>query len=314
MESLNSKLISKMEDLNKNLAKKFRDLEYFNKESIRNKLEKFGSFVDLEKLKAEDLKEFSKMACVDGSVNRFGSSHPHYIDLYQGLAKLSDSSFEDIFESYVYSPLFSTYQEEEEDLKKKLLARIEVLTAISAIGSYKIDYLLMDGNLIRYTIEDKANFDKLLDLCLEKNIIISGFIKEPKTNILADLIFPNNEDLIFYDKDILYGILNQGEGYILNDKYNKKIEQGFSSMFLRTATYPGVTALEILSSQRAYLIKMANLCYSLTPQMSRGVPLIIDMVDKEVKIDDKLMKEIVLSYIDSDLVERFFRSERSMRK
>lgn len=172
----------------------------------------------------------------------------------------------------------------------------------------------MDGNLIRYTIEDKENFDKLSGLCLEKDVLLAGFIKEPKTNILGELIFKDSQQIKLYDKDILYGILNEGEGYILNDSYNKKVDQGFSSMFLRTASYPGVTGLEVLEGQRSSLYNIANLCYSLTPQMSRGVPLIIDMVDKEVKIDDKLMREIVLAYLDSDLVERFFRSERSMRR
>ncbi|MDO5028357.1 MAG: DNA double-strand break repair nuclease NurA [Bacillota bacterium] len=314
MESLNSKLINKMKDLNNKLDQRLKDLDYFNRSKTREKLKNFGSFIDLEKLDQEALKDFSKMACVDGSVNRFGSSHPHYIDLYQGLAKLSPSSYEDVFESNVYSPLFADQEEKEEDLRGKLLARIEIQAATRALETYQLDYLIMDGNLIRYNIEDKENFLKLLDLCLEKNVIISGFIKEPKTNVLTELIFPSLKDMNLSDKDILYGILSQGEGYILNDSYNKKVDQGFYSIFLRTASYPGVTAMEIPSQQKSQLLKMANLAYSLSPQMSRGVPLIIDMVDKEVKIDDKLMKEIVLAYIDKDLVERFFTSERSMRR
>lgn len=314
MESLNIKLAEKMKELNNKLGYDLSNIKNFNRDYLRDQLKCYGSFINLRKLERDELEKFSKMACIDGSVNRFGSSHPHYIDVYQGLAKVSKSSLADVILSDVYSPLTSNLSDDEEDLKKKLLARIEILTGLETLKTYDLDYLLMDGNLIRYTIEDKENFDKLIGQCLEKDVLLAGFIKEPKTNILGELIFKDSQQLKLYDKDILYGILNEGEGYILDDSYNKKVDQGFSSMFLRTASYPGVTGLEVLEGQRASLYNIANLCYSLTPQMSRGVPLIIDMVDKEVKIDDKLMREIVLAYLDSDLVERFFRSERSMRR
>ncbi|WP_162200275.1 DNA double-strand break repair nuclease NurA [Neofamilia massiliensis] len=303
-----------MKELNNKLGYDLSNIKNFNRDYLRDQLKCYGSFINLRKLERDELEKFSKMACIDGSVNRFGSSHPHYIDVYQGLAKVSKSSLADVILSDVYSPLTSNLSDDEEDLKKKLLARIEILTGLETLKTYDLDYLLMDGNLIRYTIEDKENFDKLIGLCLEKNVLLAGFIKEPKTNILGELIFKDSQEIKLYDKDILYGILNEGEGYILDDSYNKKVDQGFSSMFLRMASYPGVTGLEVLEGQRANLYNIANLCYSLTPQMSRGVPLIIDMVDKEVKIDDKLMREIVLAYLDSDLVERFFRSERSMRR
>lgn len=314
MESLNIKLAEKMKELNNKLGYDLSNIKNFNRDYLRDQLKCYGSFINLRKLERDELEKFSKMACIDGSVNRFGSSHPHYIDVYQGLAKVSKSSLADVILSDVYSPLTSNLSDDEEDLKKKLLARIEILTGLETLKTYDLDYLLMDGNLIRYTIEDKENFDKLIGQCLEKNVLLAGFIKEPKTNILGELIFKDSQQIKLYDKDILYGILDEGEGYILDDSYNKKVDQGFSSMFLRTASYPGVTGLEVLEGQRASLYNIANLCYSLTPQMSRGVPLIIDMVDKEVKIDDKLMREIVLAYLDSDLVERFFRSERSMRR
>lgn len=314
MESLNIKLAEKMKELNNKLGYDLSNIKNFNRDYLRDQLKCYGSFINLRKLERDELEKFSKMACIDGSVNRFGSSHPHYIDVYQGLAKVSKSSLADVILSDVYSPLTSNLSDDEEDLKKKLLARIEILTGLETLKTYDLDYLLMDGNLIRYTIEDKENFDKLIGQCLEKNVLLAGFIKEPKTNILGELLFKDSQQIKLYDKDILYGILNEGEGYILDDSYNKKVDQGFSSMFLRTASYPGVTGLEVLEGQRASLYNIANLCYSLTPQMSRGVPLIIDMVDKEVKIDDKLMREIVLAYLDSDLVERFFRSERSMRR
>lgn len=313
MDKINSNLIENIKKLNNKLKSDLDITSKLGKNEIRKRLKDFGSFVKLSKLSNKELEAYKKMACVDGSVNRFGSSFPHYIDLFQGLGKISGLIGRDVFLSDVYSPISNPDSKEEEDFKKMLLAKIEILTAIEAVNTGQIKYLLMDGNLIRYKIENSENYERLQELCLEKEIVLTGFIKEPKTNSLFSLVFDDNMTGGLYDKDLLYGILDIGEGYILNETFNKKIDEGFFSIFLRLSNYPGITSLEMIHSQRQYLIEMAELCYSLTPLMSRGVPLIIDMVDKEVKIDDKMIRALLSAYIDTNLMERFFRSERSMR-
>jgi len=58
---------------------------------------------------------------------------------------------------------------------------------------------------------------------------------------------------------------------------------------------------------------MAKLIVTLTPENSRGVPLFLDIVDKEVKITDDLIEALLERYLDRDIYERLFVSERDKR-
>ena len=89
--------------------------------------------------------------------------------------------------------------------------------------------------------------------------------------------------------------------------------EGFSSAFIRTSNFPGVVGIDILDVQENYLRFVSRLVYSLTPINSRGIPLWLDIVDKDVRITDELIKASLESYLDRDLYERFFVSERDKR-
>lgn len=313
MEVVNKEIIKELSNINESFKEKFNIISNIDKNEIRNRLSNFGEFIKLKKLEEGEFIRYNPMACVDGSVNRFGGSFPHYIDLFQGLSMVSGEESKSIFASNINSPLLDKIDEENSgEVRARLLAEIEVDVAIKSIIESKIKFLLMDGNLIRYSILATDKFNKLVELCESRGIIIAGFIKEAKTDTLSELVF-KNKDLDIYDKDLLYGILDEGEGYILFDEYSKKQERNISSMFLRGAFYPGVAGIEVLNSQRDYLLDIGNLCYSLTTSTSRGVPMIIDMVDKKVKLDDKLTEELIMSYLDRDIIQRVFVSERSLR-
>lgn len=312
MDLINKEIIESMKVLNENLKNKLSYLDNLNKKEIRKKLSDNGDFATINKLSKDQLSKYKNTACVDGSVNRYGGSYPHYIDLFQGLGKISGEKVFNECKVYINSPLLSNL-ESDEDLRKKYLAKIEVEVALSILDNYDIKLLLMDGNLIRYNIEAPETFNLLKEKALEKNTYLAGFIKESKSNNLSNLFF-EEKDFQVYDKDLLYGVFDIGEGYVLSENLNKKVSQGFASMFLRTSNYPGISGLEVIYEQRDRLVEIASLLYSLTSKMSRGVPMIIDIVDKEAKLDDKLVEELIKSYIDKDIVERFFRSERSMRK
>lgn len=314
MDFVNEEIISDLKKLNNNFREKFDNLGNLNKREIRINLRTYGKFVDLKKLNQDEIKNFSPMACVDGSVNRFGGSFPHYIDLFQGLSKVSDSKQRSFYTSKINSPLIEKIDiENEGEVRDKLLAKIEVEAALKTLEICDVKFILMDGNLIRYSILATEEFNKLKEICEKENIILSGFIKETKTDTLSELLL-GKENLEIFDKDLLYGVLDEGEGFILYDDYSKKQERDISSMFVRTSNYPGVGGIEMLNSQREKILDVGNLTYSMTPRMSRGVPMIIDIVDSEVKLDDKLTEELILSYLDRDIVERIFVSERDLRR
>lgn len=260
---------------------------------------------------------------VDGSTNRVGGSYPHFVEVFQGLAKSTLMKDEPIYKADIYSPLFSNIQKNvlEEDEKKeietknRLLSDIEVKVALEAVKRYKPFGVLMDGSLIRYYIYSYDLWMQLRSECEEKGIILVGVIKDIKTTIIGDKlgdVYPQFK-MNAYDRELLFGILDYGEVIIIDDDVNSKKKSGYSSVFMRSSRSPAVIGMDIIDSQKDYLEEMSRLIFTLTPENSRGVPLWLDLVDKEVQISDALMKGLLERYLDRGLYERFFVSERAKR-
>lgn len=307
-------LENKLVELNNNLKDRLGKIDSFDKYKLRDKISKIANIDKLRRLSPEELAKVGTVACIDGSVNRVGGAFPHYVDLFQSLSKSSNPNYKDLFLHDIYSPLITKDSDENEDVRGRMLAEIEIHAALESIEKQGSNLIIMDGGLIRYQISANALFQKLINICEERRIILAGIIKDTKTNIFFSEIYKDDMEYEIYDKDFLYGVLDMGEAIFLPESLNKKWLEGFSSAFVRTSKYPGIVGLDILNSQVKYIKDIANLAYTLTPESSRGVPLLIDMVDQDVKLDDRLVNELIKSYMDKDIYERFYRSERSMRK
>lgn len=307
-------LENKLKELNKSLKDRFDKLENFEKSVIREKISKIATFENLRKLSTEELSKVGTISCIDGSVNRVGGAFPHYIDLFQSLSKSNNPKYKDLYLHELYTPITSNEADINEDVRGKMLAEVEIQAAIKSIEEQGSKLIIMDGGLIRYQIFANALFQKLVSICEENRIILTGIIKDTKTNIFFSEIYKDEEGYEIYDKDFLYGVLDMGEAIFLPESLNKKWLEGFSSAFLRTSKHPGIIGIDILNSQMEFIKNVANLAYTLTPESSRGVPFLIDMVDKDVKLDDSLVDELIKSYMDKDIYERYYRSERSMRR
>ena len=51
----------------------------------------------------------------------------------------------------------------------------------------------------------------------------------------------------------------------------------------------------------------------LTPKDSRGIPIILDIVDKKVKITDELKQRVLVKELDKDVYDRYFNEVRNFR-
>lgn len=307
-------LQNKLTDLNLNLKLRLKNIDNLNIVALREKILKIATIENLKKLRDNELSRIGIVTCIDGSVNRVGGAFPHYIDLFQSLSKSNNPNMKDLYLHNIYSPLVNVGSDEEEDVRGRMLAEIEILAALESVEKQSAKLIIMDGGLIRYQISANSIFQTLVNVCEEKDVILAGIIKDTKTNIFFSEIFGEDADYEIYDKDLLYGVLEMGEAIFLPESLNKKWLEGFSSAFYRGSRYPGIVGLDILNSQVKHIKAVANLAYTLTPESSRGVPLLIDMVDQDVKLDDKLVDGLIKSYLDKDIFERFYRSERSMRR
>lgn len=306
-------LEGQLREVNKSLRDKYNFIFSLGNDVFRKELtQNVGRLIEMEKFPKEKLSKYKRTVGVDGSNNRSGGAFPHFIEIFQGLAKSTDGN--EIYKNKVYTPTLNDIYEDK-NLSQKFLATIEIETALEYIDKYDFDYLMMDGGFIRYKINCLDLFTELRETCEAKNIILFGLIKDLKTNVIARSL---EIDESIYDREILFNRLKTGEAVLIRNEINKKfikdgLGEGFSSAFMRTSKFPGAVGLDILDTQERYLEEISSLIFTLTPMSSRGVPLWLDIVDKDVKITDEILTTLLEEYLDRDVYERFFISERDKR-
>lgn len=325
--SLDSNLKKKFVDLNYSIKNRYKDLLDLNREDIREFISKnIGEIKVVEKLEKKDLESYEArggILGVDGSTNKIGGSYPHFVEAYQALGKSTLHRDNPTMIADIFSPLSPETGKNPLENDEKIIAEqrnirlstLEVEVAIESIKKSKPYAILMDGGLIRYNIYAYEKWMELRKLCEENGIILVGVIKDIKTSIIGDRLLNLNIDEAsnFYDRELLFGNLNYREAIFIRDEVNKKDPEGYSSIFLRSSLAPSVIGMDIIDSQKESMEEMGRLVLTLTPENSRGVPLWLDIVDKEVKISDQIMKALVQQYLDRDIYERFFLSEREKR-
>jgi len=325
--SIHSELKDKISGLNNLIQDKYREVLSLDKDQFRHFIEEnIGSIVPMTKLENKDLALYESkggIVGVDGSTNKMGGAYPHFVEVFQGLGKSTKMKDQPIFKAEIYSPLIGDEEknvlDEDEKIiaekRNKALASIEVEVALESVKKLHPYAILMDGSLIRYYIYSYDLWIELREECEKRNILLVGVIKDIKTSIVGDKLGQLNPKMKIdsYDRELLFGQLNYGEMIVIKDEVNKKKESGYSSVFMRTSLAPTVIGMDIIDSQKDSLEEMGRLVFTLTPENSRGVPLWLDIVDKEVLISDAIMKGLMERYMDRDIYERFFVSERAKR-
>ena len=310
----NQEFAASIHQLNDVLKKKYQAIHDWSEEDFRAYIEaNAGPIKKIDKCQKEDLKNYGIVVGLDGSVNRLGGAYPHYVELYRGLAMSTQGHTTSVEE--IYTPLLEERTMEEEDGqadqddRKRRLAEIEMKTAIQYMKDHPVDYLMMDGGLIRYRIYQDL-WDEFTQTALDKQVVTFGVIKDIKTAILGQ----GDRTRGLYDREILFGRLNPGDVIYIEDEKNKKVPSGLTSAFLKSSQEIQIVGVDLLKDQEAEMEKVCRLVYTLTPKGGRGVPLWIDIVDHEVKITDQEMQALFESYMDRDLFHRLFVSERDLRR
>lgn len=328
MYNVSQELKNKIMLVNKVLLDKYGEVLSMDRNALRDYINsKVGCILKIDKFTDEELKRYTNLGGilgVDGSKNRMGGAHPHFIEVYQGLAKSTLHKERPIYKVDFYTPLYSEEEEtnpleenteEDQRISNKKLAAIEIEAALEGINAFNPYAVMMDGSLIRYKIVCSDKWQELKEECERRNIILVGIIKDIKTSIIRESIDEDGSIPIkefFYDRELLYGLLEYGE-VILTNINTKKEERGFTSLFMRSSQSPIVIGMDILNSQQSCLLEMARLVFTLTPKASRGVPLWLDIIDSEVKIPDQMIRGLLESYLDRKILEMLFISERDKR-
>lgn len=271
-------------------------------------LEELGRVVKVAPLAVEELKTLGTLAGVDGSNVRAGGAHPHYIELFQGLAKVITG--EELTVQDLFTPILDGGTGDEGSESRRRLAAVELKAALKALESWELSILIMDGGLLRYKIDCEELWEPLRERALERGVLLVGAIKDIKTHMIAEARGLKNH---YYDKDYLVGRLRQGEAFFPKDEVNPKVAEGLVSAFYRPSRHPDVVGMDVLIQQRDQMELLMGLLLSLTPANSRGVPYWMDIVDSACKVHPQTLQLLMEEHLDRSYMERFFVSERDRR-
>lgn len=304
---LNERLKNR-KNISKLSRKKVRDL-------IRNK--KIGEIKVYERFSIDKLKEIKQDGCicvVDGSVNRIGANYPNYVEFFQSMA-LVGSDKEPLVKADILCPLVDEFSERDQfQISKEKLCETELAVAIEAVSNYDVKILLMDGTLMRYSLEAEESYKKLVELCDNKGVFLVGVVEEVSTKIIMNTFNANRVDVgMLFDREALFNVLDMNEGFVVEEHKSRKVEYNIEQAFIRTSKDPCVIAIDIPSQKKDDFDEIISFVLTLSDENTRGMPFLLDLVDKKTRIDNKQAEILAKKYLDTEMYQSIFRSQRSKR-
>ena len=274
---------------------------------------------EMEKSDLRDIKEKGGILFTDASSNHYGGAYPHFISLFRGVSISTENmdsytTKTDALIPLLERPLLSNMEESRKKEDRKLAA-IEIEVTLEALKEKNPKILLMDGSLIRFAILQPRLWEELKKTVLEKEIILAGVIEEIKTSILyeqlpEDMKYHMGE---FYDREALFNQLEYKEAFEIHGMKEGKENYGFFSAFIRSSMDPNVIGVDLLTEQKEEMQKVLSLIIALTDKNGRGIPLLLDYVDKDSRITNKMIEELLGMYLEPKFYEKLFHSQRSKR-
>ena len=273
-------------------------------EVTKEKLSTLGEFFMSRHLTDEEMESFlpKGIAAVDGSNNSYGGADPNIIHFLRA-CYIPDMKREMVEEVRILSPLVDV-----EVSPKSELSKLEVIAAKEGLEKYDSKALLMDGGLIRYIADAEDEYNELLQLVEERDTLFMGVIEDMKSRSVAKKLGIDG-----FDRELFFGKLAPGEAFFLYDEFNLKKESAISTIYLRPGNDPMAISIDFPSVSVDKWELITNLVRTLTPDMSRGIPFILDIVDKYAKVTDKDMQYFIKKYISED-VKRLYLDEARQKR
>jgi len=316
-------------DLDKEFIKSFQKAAMELRERLGQKPKKqttreliqqkgIGKYRNSKKLSQAELSKISDsggIVGVDGSTNSSRGHYPYLITVQQALAK-SSRGRKDIVLSDAFSPLTQEEIIPEEEYRKQVkqnLAYLEIQAALMAIREFKLRVMLMDGSLVRFKIEAPELWEKLKEEVLSREIILVGVVESISTAIISSCLKDELSSLLSYalDWELLFGILEIGEAL---EMVAGLFKDEFATCFMRPSRDPKPIGLDLPQEQSQYMPLIQDLVYTLAPADGRGIPLWLDIIDRQVRVTDVMMEVLINAYLGEDYAKYLLpkRNDRSL--
>ncbi|MEQ3281392.1 DNA double-strand break repair nuclease NurA [Finegoldia magna] len=310
-------LIDEVTHLNERLKNR-KNVSKLSRKKVRDLItDEIGKIKVYDRFSVDKLKEIKQDGCicvVDGSVNRIGANYPNYVEFFQSMALLS-SDQEPLVKADVLCPLVDEFSERDQfQISKEKLCATELAVAIEAVSHHDVKILMMDGTLMRYSLEAEGLYEDLVELCDEKGVILVGVVEEINTKIIMNTFNENGVNVgMLFDREALFNVLDMNEGFVVKEHKSRKEEYDIEQAFIRTSKDPCVIAIDIPSQNMDDFDEIISFVLTLSDENTRGVPFLLDLVDKKTRIDNKQAEILAKKYLDTEMYQSIFRSQRSKR-
>ena len=207
-------LMDEVSYLNKRLKNR-NNISKLSRENIRNLItNEIGDIKVYDRFDVNKLKEIKKsgsICVVDGSVNRIGANYPNYVEFFQSMALLS-SDQEPLVKADILCPLVDGFSERDQfQISKEKLCATELAVAIEAVKNHDVKILMMDGTLMRYSLEAEDLYKDLVDLCYEEHVLLVGVVEEISTKIIMNTFNESDNNVgMLFDREALFNVLDMG--------------------------------------------------------------------------------------------------------
>ena len=310
-------LMDEVSDLNERLKNR-KNVSKLSREDIRNLItNEIGKIKIYDRFSVDKLKEIKQDGCicvVDGSVNRVGANYPNYVEFFQSMALLS-SDKEPLVKADILCPLVDEFSERDQfQISKEKLCATELAVAIEAVSNHDVKILMMDGTLMRYALEAEDLYNDLVELCHDEGVVLVGVVEEISTKIIMNTFHENGKNVgMLFDREALFNVLDMNEGFVVKKYKSRKEEYNIEQAFIRTSKDPCVIAIDIPSQNMDDFDEIISFVLTLSDENTRGVPFLLDLVDKKTRIDNKQAEILAKKYLDTEMYQSIFRSQRSKR-
>lgn len=312
-----------LERLNSLLSRR----QIFRPPEIRRILtEKGFAFLQLTEMPTDEIASWAgpkPVIAIDGSSNRYGSSHPYVVLFFQACARSTRSTGEIrmLTASRLFSPLVPgserlikmwrnrglTDEDALTHIYWQTLARLELVLAIRALRKFCPRLIIFDGGLSRLKQHGQARWDLFERLAKKEKVAVVGVIEEVSTSFLCREL-PGQKFL--GDREILFGLLKPREILIPPQPF----KDGLINIYARLGHHPQAVACEFLEDQRDELLATMSFLATITPYGGRGFPFLIDLVDNEIRLTDREVELLLSAFLDYAHGEKFLLPHRLRRE
>jgi hypothetical protein len=266
---------------------------------------------------------------VDGTINTYGGQFPYYVDFLRALAKPSQG--ESVVLKDLHCPIppeddadAETALRNDNEVRQRKLAELEVQAAIAAIDRYKPKIVLMDGPLVRFDMRAKDSFSILCRKVISDRIALLGCIENIESKVLGTVLGERTPPgwRNRFDRDLLWDLLEYGEVVEIRQPAKGLPQPGMTeteaakaipicTWFMRSSLDTTVVGVDMLQAQLDLSGAFVDYLFTLSPADGRGIPIWLDVVDREVRLTDVEL-EAYADLLDPQ-VKRVFRSKRDAR-